>query len=98
MSIFVPSCSTEYSAIDSLVHTRSLTTKHRVRNLVAKFINNGSAHEYVLKVYENSNGLYGTLLDSNGKKIRSKQFSKKADLDLVIAHFDFTDYNSYRIL
>lgn len=67
-------------------------------NIIAKFIKTDVAHEVKLRVYENKQGLRGTLLDSNGHKISSAMFYEK-DGDNTIyrvkEHFGFTENNLY---
>ena len=46
-------------------------------NIIAQFIKTDVAHEVKLRVYENKQGLRGTLLDSNGHKISSSMFYEK---------------------
>ena len=46
-------------------------------NIIAEFIKTDVAHEVKLRVYENKQGLRGTLLDSNGHKISSAMFYEK---------------------
>ena len=46
-------------------------------NIIAEFIKTYVAHEVKLRVYENKQGLRGTLLDSNGHKISSSMFYEK---------------------
>ena len=56
------------------------------------------AHEVKLRVYENKQGLRGTLLDSNDHKISSAMFYEK-DRDNTIyrvkEYFGFTENNSF---
>ena len=70
-------------------------------NIVAEFIRYDLAHETELRVYENKQGLRGTLLDSYGRKIDSSMFYGK-DIDnticRVMEYFGYTENNSYRIL
>ena len=56
------------------------------------------AHEVKLRVYENKQGLRGTLLDSNGQKISNAMFYKKDEdntIYIVKEYFGFTENNSY---
>ena len=46
-------------------------------NIIAEFIKTDVANEVKLRVYENKQGLRGTLLDSNGHKISSSMFYEK---------------------
>ena len=46
-------------------------------NIIAQFIKTDVAHEVKLRVYENKQGLRGTLLDSNGHNISSTMFYEK---------------------
>ena len=70
-------------------------------NIIAEFIRYDLAHETKLRVYENKQGLRGTLLDSYGRKIDSSMFYGK-DRDNIIyrvmEYFGYTENNSYRIL
>ena len=70
-------------------------------NIIAEFIKTDVAHEVKLRVYENKQGLRGTLLDSNGHKISNAMFYEK-DGDNTIykvkEYFGFTENNSYRTL
>lgn len=70
-------------------------------NIIAEFIRYDLAHETKLRVYENKQGLRGTLLDSYGRKIDSSMFYGK-DIDnticRVMEYFGYTENNSYRIL
>ena len=70
-------------------------------NIIAEFIRYDVAHETKLRVYENKQGLRGTLLDSYGRKIDSSMFYGK-DIDnticRVMEYFGYTENNSYRIL
>ena len=70
-------------------------------NIIAEFIRYDLAHETKLRIYENKQGLRGTLLDSYGRKIDSSMFYEK-DRDnaihRVMEHFGYTENNSYRIL
>ena len=70
-------------------------------NIIAQFIKIDVAHEVKLRVYENKQGLRGTLLDSNGHNISSTMFYEK-DRDNTIyrvkEYFGFTENNSYRTL
>ena len=67
-------------------------------NIIAQFIKTDVAHEVKLRVYENKQGLRGTLLDSNGHNISSTMFYEK-DRDTTIyrlkEYFDFTENNSF---
>ena len=70
-------------------------------NIIAEFIKTDVAHEVKLRVYENKQGLRGTLLNSNGHKISNAMFYEK-DGDNTIyrvkEYFGFTENNSYRTL
>ena len=70
-------------------------------NIIAEFIRYDLTHETKLRVYENKQGLRGTLLDSYGRKIDSSMFYGK-DIDnticRVMEYFGYTENNSYRIL
>ena len=70
-------------------------------NIIAEFIRYDLTHETKLRVYENKQGLRGTLLDSYGHKIDSSMFYGK-DIDnticRVMEYFGYTENNSYRIL
>lgn len=70
-------------------------------NIIAEFIRYDLVHETKLRVYENKQGLRGTLLDSYGRKIDSSIFYGK-DIDnticRVMEYFGYTENNSYRIL
>ena len=70
-------------------------------NIIAEFIKTDVAHEVKLRVYENKQGLRGTLLDSNGHNISSTMFYEK-DRDNTIyrlkEHFGFKENNSFCIL
>ena len=67
-------------------------------NIIGEFIKTDVAHEVKLRVYENKQGLRGTLLDSNDHKISNAKFYKK-DGDNTIykvkEYFGFTENNSY---
>ena len=67
-------------------------------NIIAEFIKTNVAHEVKLRVYENKQGLRGTLLNSNGHKISSSMFYEK-DRDSTIyrvkEYFGFTENNSF---
>lgn len=67
-------------------------------NIIAEFIRFDLAHETKLRIYENKQGLRGTLLDSYGHKISSAMFYAK-DRDNTIyrvkEYFGYTDENSY---
>ena len=70
-------------------------------NIIAKFIKTDVAHEVKLRVYENKQGLRGTLLDSNGHKISSAMFYEKDRYNTIYRvkeYFGFTENNSYRTL
>ena len=69
-------------------------------NIIAEFIRYDLAHETKLRVYENKQGLRGTLLDSYGRKIDSSMFYGKEDNTIcrVMEYFGYTENNSYRIL
>ena len=70
-------------------------------NIIAEFIRYDLTHETKLRIYENKQGLRGTLLDSYGRKIDSSMFYGK-DIDnticRVMEYFGYTENNSYRIL
>ena len=70
-------------------------------NIIGEFIKTDVAHEAKLRVYENKQGLRGTLLDSNGHKISSAMFYEKDGdntIHRVKEYFGFTENNSYRTL
>ena len=70
-------------------------------NIIAEFIKTDVAHEVKLRVYENKQGLSGTLLNSNGHKISSAMFYEKdgdSTIYRVKEYFGFTENNSYRTL
>ena len=70
-------------------------------NIIAEFIRYDLIHETKLRVYENKQGLRGTLLDSYGRKIDSSMFyGKDRDNTIyrVMEYFGYTENNSYRIL
>ena len=70
-------------------------------NIIAEFIRYDLAHETKLRVYENKQGLRGTLLDSYGRKIDSSMFYGKGidnTICRVMEYFGYTENNSYRIL
>ena len=46
-------------------------------NIIAEFIRYDLAHETKLRIYENKQGLRGTLFDSYGRKIDSSMFCEK---------------------
>ena len=46
-------------------------------NIIAELIKTDVDHEVKLRVYENKQGLRGTLLDSNGHKISNAMFYEK---------------------
>ena len=70
-------------------------------NIIGEFIRYDLTHETKLRIYENKQGLRGTLLDSYGRKIDSSMFYGK-DIDnticRVMEYFGYTENNSYRIL
>ena len=70
-------------------------------NIIAEYIRTDQPHETKLRVYENKQGLRGTLLNSYGNKISSAMFYAK-DRDNTIyrvkEYFGFTENNSYCIL
>ena len=70
-------------------------------NIIGEFVRYDLAHETKLRIYENKQGLRGTLLDSYGRKIDSSMFYGK-DIDnticRVMEYFGYTENNSYRIL
>lgn len=65
-------------------------------NIIAEFIKTDVSHKVKLIVYENKQGLRGTLLDSNGHKISGAMFYEK-DGDNTIyrvkEYFGFTENN-----
>lgn len=69
------------------------------RNIIAKFTRYDQTHETELVIYENKQGLRGTLRNSYGKKISGAMFYAK-DKDNTIyrvkQYFGFTDNNSYQ--
>ena len=69
-------------------------------NIIGEFIRYDLAHETKLRIYENKQGLRGTLLDSYGRKIDSLMFYGK-DIDntiyRVMEYFGYTEDNYYRI-
>ena len=69
-------------------------------NIIGEFIRYDLAHETKLRIYENKQGLRGTLLDSYGRKIDGSMFYGK-DIDnttyRVMEYFGYTENNSYRI-
>ena len=69
-------------------------------NIIGEFVRYDLAHETKLRIYENKNGLRGTLLDSYGRKIDSSMFYGK-DIDnticRVMEYFGYTEDNYYRI-
>ena len=70
-------------------------------NIITQFIKTDVAHEVKLRVYENKQGLRGTLLDSNGHKISSAMFYEKDRYNTIYRvkeYFGFTENNSYRTL
>ena len=70
-------------------------------NIIAEFIRYDLTHETKLRIYENKQGLRGTLLDSYGRKIDSSMFyGKDRDNTIyrVMQYFGYTENNSYRIL
>lgn len=70
-------------------------------NIIAEFIKRDMVHEVKLRVYENKQGLRGTLFDSNGHKISSSMFYEKDGdntIHRVKEYFGFTENNSYRTL
>ena len=70
-------------------------------NIIAEFIKTDVAHEVKLRVYENKQGLRGTLLDSNDHKISSSMFYEKDGdntIHRVKEYFGFTENNSYCML
>ena len=70
-------------------------------NIIAQFIKTDVAHEVKLRVYENKQGLRGTLLDSNGHNISSTMFYEKDRYNTIYRvkeYFGFTENNSYRTL
>ena len=67
-------------------------------NIIGEFIKTDVAHEVKLRVYENKQGLRGTLLDSNGQKISNAMFYKKDEdntIYIVKEYFGFTENNSF---
>ena len=70
-------------------------------NIIAEFIRYDLAHETKLRIYENKNGLRGTLLDSYGHKIDGAMFcgkDKDKTIYRVMEYFGYTENNSYRSL
>ena len=70
-------------------------------NIIGEFVRYDLAHETKLRIYENKNGLRGTLFDSYGRKIDSLMFyGKDRDNTIyrVMEYFGYTENNSYRIL
>lgn len=70
-------------------------------NIIAEFIRYDLAHETKLRIYENKQGLRGTLLDSYGRKIDSSMFygnDRDNTICRVMEYFGYTENNSYRIL
>lgn len=69
-------------------------------NIIGEYIRYDLAHETKLRIYENKQGLRGTLLDSYGRKIDSLMFYGK-DIDntiyRVMEYFGYTEDNYYRI-
>ena len=69
-------------------------------NIIGEFVRYDLAHETKLRIYENKQGLRGTLLDTYGRKIDSSMFYGK-DKDNTIyrvkEYFGYTENNSYRI-
>lgn len=69
-------------------------------NIIAEYIRYDLTHETKLRIYENKNGLRGTLLDTYGRKIDGAMFYEK-DRDNTIyrvkEYFGYTENNSYRI-
>ena len=69
-------------------------------NIIAECIRYDLAHETKLRIYENKNGLRGTLFDSYGRKIDSSMFygkDKDNTIYRVLEYFGYTDGNYYRI-
>lgn len=70
-------------------------------NIIAEYIRTDLSHELKLRIYENKQGLRGTLLNSYGKKISSAMFHEK-DRDNTIyrvkEYYGFNDNNSYAVL
>lgn len=67
-------------------------------NIIASFIRFDQTHETKLVIYENKQGLRGTLFNSYGKKITSAMFYgkyKDNTIYRVKEYFGFTDNNSY---
>ena len=67
-------------------------------NIIGEFIKTNVAHEVKLRVYENKQGLRGTLLDSNDHKISNAMFYEKYGDNTIYKvkeHFGFTENNSY---
>ena len=70
-------------------------------NIIAEYIRTDLPHETKLRIYENKQGLRGTLLNSYGKKISTAMFySKDRDNTVyrVMEYYGFTNNNSYAIL
>lgn len=69
-------------------------------NIIAEFVRYDLAHETKLRIYENKQGLRGTLLDSYGCKISGAMFYEKDrdnTIHRVLEYFGYTDGNYYRI-
>ncbi len=69
-------------------------------NIIGEFVRYDLAHETKLRIYENKNGLRGTLLDTYGRKIDSSMFygkDKDNTIYRVMEYFGYTENNSYRI-
>lgn len=68
------------------------------RNIIASFIRYDRAHELKLVIYENKQGLRGSLQDTHGKVVQSAMFYEK-DRDNTIyrvkEYFGFNENNSY---
>lgn len=68
------------------------------RNIIASFVRFDQTHETKLVIYDNKQGLRGSLLNSYGKVISSAMFYAK-DKDNTIyrvkEYFGFNDNNSY---
>lgn len=69
------------------------------RNIIAEFVRYDKMHEECLRIYQNKQGLRGTLYDSNRKKITSGFFLHRFKDDTIYRvkeFFGFTDDNSYQ--
>lgn len=72
------------------------------RNIIAEFVRYDKTHEEGLRVYQNKQGLRGTLFNSYGNIISSEMFYDKEKSDDTLSrlkeHFGFTDDNSYQTI